>query len=247
MSKLFFLLPIICFFLAVFPVYSFEEIVFEDSDPYIFLFSDRNQAKPGDRVTFTVIFGNRGPESADSVKISFNQPLDGRSVLELVSSEPEPDRWITSEYGNIAEYLPEELDPGEKNEQKITIIIRVREAAAPQKIFPTANLQSPKREIGKRLITSDPFTLVIGNLLDLDAGEASESSSASSVSATGLIRTDRPLVLPSPQPQPEPLFDIGISLIDRSLSGLILKVSILVFAVLMLALGFIAGRHSSGK
>lgn len=143
-------------------IYSFENTGYEKSEPYISFSTDKNVVLENEQFIFLVKYGNKGIESAENVKIIFNQPLDGRAPLKFVSSEPKPDKWIISEYGNLAEFIIDRLETYEATEEgKIEIKVQVRETVASQILTPTANLQAPNREIGKRLVVSDSLKIEI--------------------------------------------------------------------------------------
>lgn len=171
------------FFSLVVEVYAQQKPLYEFSDPYVYLVLEEEKVKPGDQFTFEIVYGNQGPDPSEKVTISLNQPLDGRSPLELVESEPEPDRLISSEYGNLPQYFIEELavdDPAEElNTIKITL--KVRDSVPSQTLTPTASLQAPKRIPGKSLVVSEAvFINIEGNekqelLLEQVKGTATES------------------------------------------------------------------------
>jgi hypothetical protein len=146
-----------------------EKSLSENSDPYITLLSTKPSVVEGEEFELLINFGNKGPEPADNVKIVLNQPLDGRSPLEFLSSDPIPDKWITSEYGNLAEFLIARLETFEATEEgKINVKVRVRESVASQTITPTVNLQAPNRESGKRLIVSEAALVQIKDDLEVN-------------------------------------------------------------------------------
>lgn len=144
----------------------------ELSDPVITLSVDKQEVFPGEELIFTVEFANRGRAPAEDVTITFNVPLDARSPLSFVSSEPQTDRWLSTEYGNLPEFfLPLIETDAATQSGKIHLDARVRESVPSQEFTASAGLLAPKRELGKKQISSNFVTIRI-------LSEASETASA---------------------------------------------------------------------
>lgn len=168
-----------------FIVRAFNGFEIENSDPYISLSADKNAVQPGQELTFHINYGNKGPEIAENVKITLNQPLDGRSPFIFVSSSPVPDKWLTSEFGNLPEYYLEELNPETDEEEilpeKIELTVQVRNSTPDQELIITASIQAPNKKAGERLSKSNELSIQIGKEKIKEATEAAfENNSTSS-------------------------------------------------------------------
>lgn len=168
--------------LPPFPVAAAEDKEFEHSDPFISLTANKDAVAPSDELLFQITYGNKGPQIAENVKVILNQPLDGRSPVQFVSADPEPDNWLESEFGRVPEFIIDKVETYETAEEGIIEVrVRVRESVAAQTLSATASLQAPKREAGKRLVVSNPIAVKITattpSLSDAEAikGEATQS------------------------------------------------------------------------
>lgn len=215
-----------------------EPIVFEQSQPYLTLTAIPENLDPGERIVFTIEYGNLGPDPAENVTITLNQPMDGRSPLIFLSAVPEPDKWISSEYGNLAEFSQKILEPDEATSSgSIEIVAQVREAAASQQLQATASLEAPLRELGKRLVTSNASSITIGNEADIgDDGPAGSDRQAGGKDATVSAFSVTPG--PTPEATADPL--LGKVLSSEAIGT---TAAFLVIAAL-LAVAYFAGRRS---
>lgn len=217
-----------------------QTLELEESDPFISLAMDKNEVSPAEELNFILTFGNRGPQPAENVKVTLNQPMDGRAPVEFVSSQPQPDNWLASEYGNLPEFFITLLETYEATEEgKIIITARVRESAAPQTLTATASLQAPKREIGKRLVVSNTASMKIkgtdGSFPRKEETEADATESALSVKPA----EDK---LPEEQvPKPESASEVKA--LPLSSEAIWATVLFLGFSALLI-LAFIAGKKS---
>lgn len=165
-------------------VQALEKQEAELSNPYIELSADKLEVEPQDELGFAIIFGNLGPEASENIRITLNQPLDGRSPLQFVDSDPKPDDWITSEYGNLAVFKIPYLDTFEATEEgEIAVETKVRESAAPQTFSVTANLEAPKRPVGERLVASQDLEIKINSSGQLDNLETTDEEFSAGVAA----------------------------------------------------------------
>lgn len=213
----------------------------ENSEPYINLEVDNTTPELGEKIQFNILFGNTGLETAENIKITFNQPLDGRSPLQYVESDPEPTSWLTSEFGNLPEYVIESLPTFEVEEERsIEIIVSVRESIAPQIITPSANLQAPKRAAGQKLIKSDTLIVNIANA-ENDKSERELESTTSGLEAepkdqliskeSGLQPTPTTETESASEKNPTPIGAVLTTLLFLGFSSLVI-------------VAFIAGRMS---
>ena len=164
-----------------------EPLQAENSEPYLSIVASQKEVRPKDEFSYTITFGNRGPRMAENVRITLNTALGGRAPLTYVTADPQPSNWLSSEFGSLPEYFIPELESFEATgEGKLTMTVAVRESAIAQTITSTASLEAPKRESGKRLIVSEPISVVIVKTtgkneggLENGGGEATEATKAS--------------------------------------------------------------------
>ena len=211
---------------------------YEDSDPYLSLEVSQKEARPKEEFSYVITFGNRGPLAAENVRITLNLPLGGRAPVQFVSSEPVPSNWLSSEFGSLPEFFVETLESFEAtSEGKINVVVVIRDSAIPQTITATASLEASKREIGKRLIISDPVSLEI--MKDTATKTEAVTPSETATGEASLSTTQEKYTIPQPlEPPPS-----GI------LSSLLASESIwtsLAFlgTALLLLVGFLTGRLS---
>lgn len=217
-----------------------QTLEFEDSDPFISLAMDKNEVSPAEELKFIITYGNRGPRPAENVKVTLNQPMGGRAPLEFVSSQPQPDNWLASQYGNLPEFFITLLETYEATEEgKITITARVRESAAPQTLTTTVSLQAPKREIGKRLVVSNTASTKIRGADDsFTRKEETEADATESALSVKLIEDKLP---EEEVPKPESASEVKARLLSSE--AVWATVLFLGFSALLI-LAFIAGRKS---
>jgi hypothetical protein len=217
---------------------------FEKSDPYLELLVEDLKVNANDTVIFTVVYGNRGPDLAKDVKLTFNQPLDGRSSVLFVSSDPEPSNWLSNEYGNLAEFsFPElKVDALDHKANEIIITTRIRSSVPSQTITPSVSLYAPYRAPGKKLVMSEAIFLDILNkkpaLSVKDKIEGVATSSGSELDAVSNLN----------YPSAERKL-IEINPVEKNSSTLFnfnhLTLIVFIFIVLLLMVGsYFAGRKS---
>lgn len=206
----------------------------ENSDPYLVLAVDRTEVRPGETLSFSLEFANRGRDKAEDVTITLNQPLDGRSPLLFVSADPPPDRWISSEYGNLPEFVVPVIGREATESGKISLVARVREAVSTQELQVSAGLLAPRREIGRQQASSNSVTVRIY------APESQEASPPSVISDDS-----RSSAFASPAAQPKEIPEAPPTVIARLFSSEALWSTLLFLAATaMIVLSFVAGRKS---
>lgn len=214
---------------------------FEDSDPYLTLVVDKETVRPRETLHYTINYGNRGPTSAKDVKVTLNQALGGRSALEFVKSIPPPDEWIGSEYGRLPTFfVPELLPDAEATEGgEIEVNVKVRQSTPPQVLIATATLEAPKREFGKRLVTSEKVQTRIVVPFS-DTALLGETATQSPEATESQLETYPIASLPTTAEQaPQSQAKEGSTSAIRSAIEFL-------FITALLLVAFIAGRKSKG-
>jgi len=215
----------------------------EASDPYLSLSVSQKEVQPKDTLSYSITFGNRGPRAAENVRITLNLPLGGRAPLEFVSADPNPTRWLSSEFGSLPEFFIPSLESFEATgEGKLSLTLSVRESATAQTITTTASLEAPQREIGKRLIVSEPVSVVIVKAKDNKAigiGEEDKTASPESgASPAGAQKQAAPIQSPLKETKPSTLGQNFLASDSIWTSGAFLV------AAMLLLFGFFIGRLS---
>ena len=218
-----------------------EEFALEDSQPFITLKSDGEQIHPGGTYTYSIEYGNWGAQIAENVVITLNLPMDGRSPIRYLSSDPAVDEWYSSEYGNLPKFNIPKLPTTETDEpEMISVKVAVREGSAAQDIKASANLEAPNREIGKRLINSNTVIVHLDGETAEWAATASATPSSQAEEASGTFEGKA-----VPLGQPGEGSKAQNTLLDKLLSSeAIGSTMAFLIAALGITLAFAAGRKS---
>ena len=218
-----------------------EEFALEDSQPFITLTSDSENIHPGGTYTYTIEYGNWGAQTARNMVITLNLPMDGRSPIRYLSSDPAVDEWYSSEYGNLPKFNIPKLETTETGEpEMISVKVAVREGIVAQDIKASANLEAPNREIGKRLINSNTVIVHLDGESPEWAATASATPSSQTKEASEAFEGKA-----VPLGQPGEGSKAQNTLLDKLLSSeTIGSTMAFLIAALVITLAFAAGRKS---